>query len=132
MSEWINTADYMPEENEKVLIQLPTTHDFTMARHTDGAFYDGYLRYCNIEWWQRIDPPSPIFHPGDEVIVGSGEKRLGVVVEDNHDGSYCVYIVLNQCCIYRVLHREMQATGVSYKEFVETMKVLSERQKTLW
>ena len=130
MGEWINTAEKLPDENERVLIQLPATKNYTVARHTDGAFYDGYLRYCNIDWWQRIDPPSPTFHPGDEVIVGSGEKRLGVVVEDNHDGSCSVYIVLNQS-IYKVLYREMQATGVSYKEFVETMKALLERQKTL-
>ena len=130
MGEWINTTEKLPDENEKVLIQLPATKNYTVARHTDGAFYDGYLRYCNIEWWQRIDPPSPILKSGDEVIVGGGEKRLGVVVEDNHDGSYGVYLALNQC-VYNLPAKDMRPTGVSYKEFAETIKALWERQKTL-
>lgn len=133
MSEWINTADCMPEENEKVLIQLPTTHDFTMARHTDGAFYDGYLRYCNIEWWQRINnPPSPTFKPGDEVIIDSGKGYMGVVLchDKALDDWYWVYSAKNRM-VLAIQPEDMKTTGVTYKDFVDTINALEERQRQL-
>lgn len=129
MSEWINTADCMPEENEKVLIQSPITHDFTMARYADGAFYDGYLRCCNIEWWQRINnPPSPTFKPGDEVIIDS---HMGVVLSyETFYNFYWVYSVKDRM-VLETQPEEMKTTGVTYKDFVDTINALEERQRQL-
>ena len=127
MGEWINTAEKLPDENEKVLIQLPATKNYTVARHTDGAFYDGYLRYCNIDWWQRIDPPTPILSVGDEIIWNN---QTGVVVDVGGDGLCSVYLALKQC-VFNLPAKDMRPTGVSYKEFAETIKALRERQKTL-
>ena len=137
MGEWINTAERLPEENERVLIQLPTTKNYTVARHTDGAFYDGYLRYCNIDWWQRIDSPAPVFKPGDEVIVDEvpfivTEKTLGVVVRPSQVAlAHDVYIVDEGQIVKDIPDNAIKTTGVTYKEFVGTISMLEERQRTL-
>lgn len=57
MSAWISVEDYLPDDNEVVLIYSTTWFE---SWYRDGYFYDreGVDTYCNVTHWMRPSRPS--------------------------------------------------------------------------
>ncbi|QXM18602.1 hypothetical protein Phab24_id157 [Acinetobacter phage Phab24] len=57
MISWISVDDYLPDENEEVLVY---TRTWFVSWYKDGHFYDteGVDTYCNVTHWMRPSRPN--------------------------------------------------------------------------
>lgn len=136
MSEWLklDIENQCPKDGDRVLIQLPATKDYVVAKYSGGAFYDGYMRYCNVEWWQKIETPSPTLAPGDEVIADlgdAGSSHIGIIVRVCSDGYHDVFIVDGLEMVLLLKGKALKPTGATHKDFVDMLHDLCEKAETL-